>query len=41
VARLLDFLELSASGLVLGVALLVFLAWVGSLTAALTESKES
>ncbi len=40
VARLLDFLALSASGLVLGAALVVFLVWIGSLTAALTESKE-
>lgn len=39
VARLLAFLELPSSGLALGLALLVFLAWLGALTTGLSEPR--
>lgn len=39
VARLLAFLDLPASGLALGLALLVFLTWVGALSVGLGESR--
>jgi hypothetical protein len=39
VARVLDFLDLPASGLALGLALLVFLAWVTFLTVRLAQSR--